>query len=394
MRTKLWEVNGAGLAFNVSFLMLALLIPIDAIHLGYAPWMIGVLAAMSGLVQLPTRILSGPLTAYLGERRLLLVTFGLGTSAGLFAAGIGVKFLGLVLAQLSIGAARGLFWPAAQSLVSKLGTDASHNLGHFTSATKGGALIGIAISGSVAGLLGIPAAFMLSAVLSLVAALIAWTFPVLPKAAEGENFMHAVKSLVPVGKRPVVVVSGLVALLTALPQALAQSFYPVWLLRLHMEAQATTALTALQGLGMIGAGLLATTMIRRWGFRKIIMGSIVLLGVSVAASSTDSVLILAGCLLFTGIAAGLLNVGFLSVVTVLGDYSERGLYFGVTQSYFVVAMIATPLISGVIAARASLPVMFIVDGVFTLAVGAVIFSLWRWGFHQSRPVSSSDRTVS
>ena len=392
LHTKLWAVNGSGLAFNVSFLMLALLVPIDAIHLGYAAWMVGVLAATPGIMQLPARILSGPLTAYLGERRLLLVTFGVGAAAGLFAAGIGPRIAGLVLAQLSIGAARGVFWTAAQSMASKLGTDPSRNLGNFTSATKGGALLGIAASGSVAGILGIPAAFVLSAALSVVAGILAWGLPVLPRAAEEPNFTEAVRALGPVSKRPIVVVSGLVALLTALPQALAQSFYPVRLLRLHMAPQAATAITALQSLGMIGAGLLATTMIRRWGFRKVILGSIGMLGVAVAASSTGSVRILAGCLLVTGVAAGLLNVGFLSAVTVYGDPSQRGLYFGVTQVYFVLAMIATPLISGILADRASLPVMFLTDGTFTLATGIVVMTLWAWGFRQGRPAPRPNRT--
>lgn len=384
MRAKLWEVNGAGLLFNVSFLMLALLVPLDAIHLRYAPWMIGILAAMPGVVQLPSRVMSGPLTVYLGERRLLIVTFALGATAGLLAAGITGQFVGLVLAQLAIGMARGLFWPAAQSLVSKLGTDPSQNLGTFISATKGGSLVGIAMSGMMARLLGIPQAFALSGGLSLVAVFLAWSFPIPAKSAENAHFGEAVKAMGPVGKSPVVVVSGLVALLTALPQALAQSFYPVRLLGLHVVPEVATVLTALQSLGMIGAGLVAAKMIRRWGFKIIILGAVMLLGLSVTLSSTGSVKLLAGCLVLTGIAAGLLNVGFLSAVTVFGERTQRGLYYSVTQAYFVLAMMGTPLISGVLASHASLSVMFMVDGLFTFAVGVIILSLWSWGFRQAR----------
>ncbi|AUW93413.1 MFS transporter [Sulfobacillus sp. hq2] len=387
MRVRLWAVNGAGLAFNVSFLMLALLVPIDATRLGYHAWVVGLLAATPGVMQLPARILSGPLTSFFGERRLLLITFAVGASAGLCAATIDIRVVGLILAQLLIGAARGVFWTAAQSLASKLGSDPARNLGQFTSATKAGALLGIATSGSVAGIWGMPVAFGLSAFLSVVAGALAWTFPTFATAATGADFMNAVKSLGPVAKKPVVVVSGLVALLTALPQALAQSFYPIKLLSLHMSAQDATAITALQSFGMIAAGLGATILLRRWGFRPVILGSIALLGMSVALSSTGTATLVAVFLLLGGIAAGLLNVGFLSAVTMYGDASQRGLYFGVTQVYFVLAMIATPVISGLLVVKTSLSAMFLADGVFTLITGAVVWGLWSWGFRRAEPIA-------
>ncbi len=379
MAGKLRMVYGAGLAFNVSFLMIALLVPVDALRLGYPTWVVGLLAATPGVMQLPMRILSGPLTGSLGERRVLIFTFILGVVAGILAGVIPVKIVGLVLAQLTIGAARGTFWTAAQSLTAQLAPDPPKALGIFTSATKGGALLGIVASGSAAAFLGMTPAFYLAAALSLVALALAQTFPAQAPNAAPQKFRAAVKALGPVAKQPLVVVVGMVALLTALPQALAQSYYPVWLLRLHLPEQGATAVTAIQSLGMIIAGVMATGLIRRFGFRRVIISSVLLLSVALVGSGTGAIWILGICLGLSGVAAGILNVGFLSAVTAYGDKAQRSLYFGVTQVYFVVAMMAAPAVSGLVASAHSLPFMFLCDGIFTAVVGLVIALSWRWG---------------
>jgi MFS family permease len=68
---QLQKVYVSGFLFNVSYLLFAVLIPFYAISLHLAIWMVGILTALPGVLQLPTRIISGPLVDWLGERWVL-----------------------------------------------------------------------------------------------------------------------------------------------------------------------------------------------------------------------------------------------------------------------------------------------------------------------------------
>ncbi|MCL8209126.1 MAG: MFS transporter [Actinomycetia bacterium] len=362
-------------AFNVAYLLLAVLVPLDAVRLGLASQTIGLLAAIPGVLQLPARILSGPLTDTWGERTVLLVTFGLAVLAGLSAMWWPAPVAGLILAQLAIGAARGLFWTAAQAYTSRLSGSRTANLGRFTSFAKGGALVGIAAAGPVATGLGMAPAFALTATLGLVSAALAWSLAPLARARSGRPLGEALRLLPGVARDPVIVFFGMVSMLCALPQALAQSFFPVWLLHLGASASEASLLTALQSLGMIAAGFVATGVMARLGPLRLVWLSGGLLALALFGVGLPSWELSAGGILAAGLAAGWLNVAFLTAVADTSTDADRGTRLGVTQIYFVVSMMATPVLSGVLAGPAGLSRAFAVEGLLVLALLAGLFAL-------------------
>lgn len=378
--STLGRVYGSGFLFNVAFLTFAVLIPLDAVHQHLAVWIVGVLAAIPGVLQLPSRILSGPLVDWLGERWVLRLTFSLAVLAGFaVAAGHVFPMTALIVGQLLIGAARGFFWTAAQSAVSRDTEGRAHHVGLFTSYTKSGALVGIAAAGGIAQLMGITGGFLFSAGLSLVAFMMALT---LPKHAWGQKrpqgLLRAVRRLGPAGQQPFVVVNGLVALLCAIPQSLAQSFYPVILIRLGLPDTQASLITALMGLGMIVSGMMGAAALQRTGMRRLVAIAAGLLAISLSATAIHQVFMDAAAIFAAGFAAGWLNVAFLTAVSARSQDSDRATNLGVTQVFFVLAMMFTPLLSGWLMTLLGRSATFLIEGVGALAVAGLIMVLWNW----------------
>lgn len=346
-RRTLWAVDSAGFSFNVAFLLFALLVPLDALRHHWSVATIGSLAALVGVTQLPGRILSGPLVDAKGEVAVLRITFGAGLLASLLVLEIPSLLGGLIGGQLAIGLARGLFWTAGQALVGRQPGDSARHLGFFTSATKAGAMIGLASAGLVAVRAGIGVGFGVSGALNAVALLLTWRIPQAGRSHRSVRLTKALAGLVPAARRPFVVANGLLSFLCAMPQALAQSIDPVYLVRLGMLPSMAALLTAVMSVGMIGAGFLGAPVIRRWGIRRTAMvagglftGSLGILAV------TSSLWAVASAVLLGGVGAGWLNVVFLTDVTRKSPDGERGTNLGVTQIYFVVATMTAPYLAG------------------------------------------------
>jgi MFS family permease len=370
---------GGSWAFNVAYLLLALLVPLDAVRLGLPPPVIGMLAAVPGVLQLPARIVSGPLADGWGERTVLLLTFGLAVLAGFLALFVPAPVAGLVLAQLAIGAARGLFWTAAQAYTSRLAGSRSANLGRFTSFTKGGALVGIAAAGPLATALGIGPAFGLTALLGFLSAVLAWTLVPLPRPGPARPLVRTLRSLPKIACDPVIVFYGMVSMLCALPQSLAQSFFAVWLLDRGAPASWASVLTALQSFGMIVAGFAAGRVMGRLGAARVVWLSGILLALSLLLVAVPAVPPAAGGIFAAGLAAGWLNVAFLTQVADTSSDADRGTRLGVTQIYFVVSMMLTPLLSGILADLVGMSGTFLTEAGLVFVVLALLRRLGERG---------------
>lgn len=379
-RALSWRINIQGLLFNTGFLLIALLVPLRALRLGLSAAEIGLLAAMPGVLQIPLRLASGPLVDLWGERRVLTVTFVLATGAGLLALLVPGAVLSLVLAQLAIGASRGLYWTSAQSYVSRLAGDRAGNLGRFTSFTKGGSLLGISGAGTLTVAIGFPQAFLFPALFGVACLLLTLTLPDLSDRArrQDRDVFSAFRELPRAAVRPFVVVNGIISVLCATPQALAQSFYTIYLLHLGVPAAVASMLTALQSVGMIAAGLLAGRLIRRHPRVRVLWASVILVCLSLAATWIPWVPWVSLVILTGGIAAGWLNVLFVTDVAMKSQEGNRGTNLGVTQAYFVLGMVFTPLLFGIASTHLSERVAFLMVAAAMALLGALAYRLMPW----------------
>lgn len=373
------KVYATGFLFNVSFLGFALLVPFLGLHDHLPLWLVGILASIPGIFQLPGRVLSGPLVDRFGERLVLWVTFTFATAAGIVVVfGHWSPILSLVAGQLLIGAARGLFWTAAQAAVTRGTSSPAQTMGLFTSWTKAGALVGTSAAGGLAAVFGMTGAFSVITVLAAMALVISLTLPAPTYEPGAARMSEAIAGLIPASLQPFIIYFGLVAFLCAVPQSLGQSFYAVTLTELGTNQSIASLLTGLMALGMIVAGLLGAPIIRRIGMRPVIVVSTLLTALAIAVTAISSVLVASLAIFSAGFAAGWLNVAFLTAVSSRSREDNRGTNLGVAQVYFVVALMATPIASGWLFHAVGRSAAFVIEALAVLAVAALIIVLWHW----------------
>lgn len=350
-------------SFNLSYLMLAFLIPLEALHLGASVVWIGLLAALPSILQVPLRSISGALCDTWGERLWLQLAFVCGMLAGLVLVLFPMTLSSLVLAQLAVGTARGLFWVPMQTYAARSPGDAAGSLGRLASANNVGALCGILFAGPLTLAWGYEGAFAVTAVLAAVALAVACGLPASPPTARRRGFGDSLRALPLALRHPIIRLAGWVSALSAVPQALVQSFYPVYLTHLGQGPVVASAITSLRSGGMILAGLMAAWTFRRLGWRRSCAGAVALMagGLLITAAGGQLALVALG-VLAAGVASGLASVLGQVIAAECGGETERNANLALVNVFFSVGMLAVPLGFGVLAAHIGLAPTFLVLG--------------------------------
>jgi MFS family permease len=359
-------------AFGAGYMLLAVLVPLYAHARGASAVTVGLLASVPVVMQVPTRLFSGALTDLWGEHRLLYACSAAALAAGLAVPLGGGSLGGLVVAQLLIGGARGAFWIGTQSYVARLPTDVARSLGWQSSFTNVGSLAGVALGGALAARFGFLTAFGVVAVLGGATFLGAAALPAVPRGAVPRSARQAVAALgVALLDRRIWFCGG-VAFLTAIPQALSQSFYPVFAVQLGASLAGSAEITALRNLGMIATGFLAAALLRRFGGRGTVAVSLALLGLTLAACGLwHSLGAFAASVALAGAAAGVTNVFFLSTAALMGGEQTRAANLAAVNFTFAVAMGIMPTGFGLLAAHTGTAAAFLPFAAASLA-GAVV----------------------
>jgi MFS family permease len=367
-----------GFCFNLGYLMLAFLVPLYAVvRLHDSLVSIGVITALPSMLQLPLRTLSGPIGDFWGEARLLRVSFSFAACSGLSVV-LFPGLTGLVMAQVAIGFARGLYWIPSQAYLSRLPFDRARSLGALTGYNNMGALGGILFAGPLAFWLGFPAAFGISSACQGACLALAFLLPDLPRVTTARTIGAAVARLPQAAARPVMWLAGAIAGISAIPQGLVQSFYPVYLTHLGLAAPAASAITSLRSGGVIVAGFLSYLAFRRWGQHGSLLGFGLLLALSLAATgATGRLAPVAVFILLAGLASGVLNVLFIVKVSDASAEGDRSTNIAVTEICFALAMMLVPLLFGVVAHAIGLSATFVAAAALVIVVVVALVLAWR-----------------
>lgn len=349
-RRSAWQVETVGGLFNIAYLMLSFAIPLYAIHIHLALWAIAVLTALPGVFLIVQRILSGPLTAALGEVPVLRLSLALGMVAGFAPLVGGGSLASLVVAQVMSGAMRGLFWTAAQSYMTRLPGEVAARLGHFTGAANLGGLIGIVATGPLVAMAGYPVVFGVVGLCQ--AAALACTLGILPlrSAAPPVPMRQALRALPHLLRYSTMWLAGGIALLAAIPQALVQSFYPIWALHVAHSAATASVVISLRNVGTITGSFLSGRLLKWTDHRTAMILGVVGLAASIFLTSTVSQPWLLAVILFaTGFFSAPIAILYLALVVGVVPDQDRASAMAVVNVFWSAAMLLTPLVFGALA---------------------------------------------
>lgn len=341
------QVQAIGWVFNVGYLMLAFAVPLYAAHQHLPIWSIALLTALPGVFLVLQRILSGPLTAVFGEVRILRLSLLLAIAAGL-APFLGyADLIGLIAAQVLSGAMRGIFWTSAQSYITRLPGDIATRLGHFTGGANLGGLIGIVATGPLIGLVGYRTVFGLVTILQSLALLLTIGLVSLTASQRRDGVFPAIRRLPSLFRYSTMWIAGGIAILAAIPQALVQSFYPLYLLHLTHSASEASFLTALRNVGTILGSFLAGRLLRWTGHRAgVLLGVAGLAGGLILTGAASTAWLVAGALLATGFLSAPVAVLYLTLVVGAVPDHERASAMAVVNVFWSAAMLLVPLFFG------------------------------------------------
>jgi MFS family permease len=361
-------------AFNNSTVQL--LVPLYALHLGYPGLIIGILAALPAVASVALRLTFGRMSDHHGETKILRV-------GGLFylAAAVGLMLstsLGLtafVGAQLLQGVGRAIFWTVGQSYVTKLPLKQGRHLGLFNGATNVGMLLGTSAAGVFAVTLGYRGAFVVVIGLVLLYLLLTQLLTSLDTPRDQEAVSRPTARAAPLDfNLGPLWLAAACSFVTGGTMALAGSFYPVYLSRMHYGEQSISLLVMLLAAGMLGISFVSHLFAAAAApLERLAVAFIIATGLGFAAvPALLGWLPLAALFLATGFGAGGCNLIYQLYVQQHSTWNTRGTAMASVGLFGNLAFLVLPTTIGVALRWVSLERALVAAGVLIVIVGAAV----------------------
>jgi len=171
-------------------------------------------------------------------------------------------YIHLLLAQALAFCSRSTFWTSIQSLGSQLpGANLGKKLGKLYAWNHGGGLIGLSLGGVILALLGFHNAFIALTSIAILCVVLSLGFPHVEPKPSGRALWEITQGIGRfLGYRHIWLAIS-VSFAAALPSALSQSIYPVYLAFLEYREQWIGILISLRTLGPLMIGLMLGSFI-------------------------------------------------------------------------------------------------------------------------------------
>jgi len=332
--------------------------------------LVGAALSMYGLWQTIIRVPVGVASDWLGWRKPFIVVGFILAGLGAWIMGVTPNIQGLIVGRAITGLAAGTWVPLVVVFSSLFPPqEAVHASTLLTLVGSAGRILATGVTGSLNEMGGYPLAFLLAAGAALLGAI-----AVLP--AGEERRPPRPPSLAGIGRlisrRDVLLPS----LLSTADQYVnwASTFAFIPILAKHLGAtHFTQSLLLSINMGVLTLGnLIATTIVKRVGCRRLVLLSFLLLTAGVAgAALAPSLPFLFAAQLSIGLAQGVVYPVLMgmSIQHVSGD--ERATAMGLHQSIYAVGMFAGPWLSGILAQAIGIRPMFGATAVVCLVLGLI-----------------------
>ncbi len=312
-------------------------LPLLALGAGYSAAQVGILAAISAVSQLLTRLTLGAVMRRYGDWTLIASSaLILAVSNGL--AALSASAISLVLAELLQGVSRAFFWTGTQTHVVRRATSAAAALAAINLVSSTGLLAGPAVAGMLSehtpvlalnvaagvSLLGCGPAFFLDRLP-----------PFVPPADKQPGRMY---------RRPGVALGCWGGFSAGAWRGVLGSYVPVALDLARQSASTIGILVSVaNAAALVGSGVAGR--IRAHAFRKVILIGMVAMGVATAAVPALASLIVpaALALIVSGVAAGLVQVLSLATASDAVHPEERGEAIAISGTFRAAALFVAPL---------------------------------------------------
>lgn len=361
----------SGALWNICMGMLQILVPLYALSLGFSILKISSLVSLPVLAELVFRLGGSAISDRFGERRVLQICFLLMALSGA-ALLLADHYIHLLLAQALAFCSRSIFWSSIQSLGSQLpGSNLGRKLGKLYASNRGGELIGLSLGGAILALLGFQKSFISLTSVAIVCVVLSLGFPHVEPKPSGRALWEITQGMGRfLGYRHIWLAIS-VSFAAALPSALSQSIYPVYLAFLEYREQWIGILVSLRTLGPLMIGLMLGSFItisRQRGIYALGMAGLGLF--LVAAGLAEKPLSLGFVIVALGAAGGIMDLLYQVQAAEFSRAGDRSVAMASTGLGWILCPLITPMIVGWLAQVQGFKVAFSVAGLFFLLMAA------------------------
>jgi MFS family permease len=361
-------------AWNFALGMTYILVPLYARSLGMGGVQIGTLVALPVLSQVAFTLLGGGLTDRVGGKNMAMascILMCVGSSIFMLSSG----FAMMIVAQITLMTARGIFWPATWALASEL-PNAGIQMGRLNGATNAGQIAGTATAGFIIAVAGYRVGFGAMAAVCFAALVFNQLYRSSPRASRGSPMLATYRVLL--GKRSIHY-GMLCAYISALPLSLSFSFYPILLVEQGLDSDTTGSLISLRAVGGVIAGFVVGYYIKNVRGLRMPLFAATVVGVSVPlAAAVSQIGLIAGFLFMVGVGSAVMTLYFQMLMSVISTKEMRGSAMALGGLGWSISHLSTPLVMGVLQEWISLQTSFYVMGGFTLLCGVALVPFQRW----------------
>jgi len=307
---------------------------------------------------------SGPVWGMVADRygrKPMLVRAMLGGAITVLGMGLSTNVAELVIFRIAFGLLSGTTPVAIALAASETPTDrVPFALGWISAAGAFGTALGPAVSGAVAGFLGLRATYFVGAAIEALAVI-----PVLlvvretrrPRGASGERTRGGWRDVRALGRQTMAVVS-LLLVVQALYLTVAGAMQPLLVLRIvAIFAAGATVVTGvaftLSGVGTGFAAALYSRAAARTGHRRAaVIASLLMASAVIGMAAGGSLVAILPAVAIFGVASGTLAPGIATMLSLETPAHIRATVFGFVQSATAVGLIVGPLLGSAVAAAA------------------------------------------
>jgi MFS family permease len=364
-------------------------VPLWALEIGAAPFLIGVAIGVRALLSVLFSIHGGALMDRLGSRRIMIATaLVIALVAPLYPL---LPWIEAVIGlQLILGFMQGLAWMGAQTHISHLTRNDPAIIGRFAFVSTMGNFAGPLVVGLAWDFVGSVGAFGLIALCGIGLAAAAWTLPRdAPQTGDGDEVSAARASLRDLLPRmrdytealrmtmmPTVGFIVAASFLMTTIYGVRHSFYTVYLESIGMSGTLIGVLFAAGSLsaGVFGLAVAPSRRIFPANWVLLVAITIAAVGITVTPLLTQLGVLLAVAL-FWGIGGGLAFPLTLYILSRIVPPEQQGIAVGIRTTVNRFAGFIVPMIMGAIAQAVDIQASFMVTGGAILA-GLVVLAVW------------------
>lgn len=367
--------------YSIAMQMAILLVPLYALQLGLPPLSLAFIVSVPAVLQIAIRAIGGAINNYLGENRILKISFLAISLAGMLFI-FSDTVASIYLAQFVLSVSRGLFWSTAQTYLSRQ-PEAEGRLsrifGYFEVTTAIGGIAGLLIGGYFSQWFGLSWAFSLLVMVGLISFLMCRFLPESPRNRTKRISPSGFRNFGAVVRHRPLYLAGLCAFTAALPLSLAGSFYPVHFKELGMEDGMIGAIVSMMALGSITAGLFVARVLDRVRVLFPYVVSLMLIGFTlITIQFLSSPLALGLLIVITGLGSGTSSILYQSLTAKFSTSENRGPAMAFTTNFWSLSHLIIPVLFGALTEKISLPASFVVAGVGIIIIGSTALLGRRW----------------